>query len=505
MAASMHISKTSKPAITVLRIALIWLCLATTQAYAICKYSDTGSYLILNDGWSAGGYFYNEVYVTVSGFTIPIVIQDKVYTHVSSITGSPPLYSTATVGKYTFTRSTQQSPSNHTTNYAFTVCSSPNFDGVLTTEKIPGYMEALAPPNVIINGVVTQVIPSSTNRPQAVAPIAIVNGEIYRANFSDGTISYLKSPNTAPAVANRSASLQEDSSTSITLTATDPDAGDSHTFALVSSPGAGSASISGNKLTYTPPANWNGQTTLKYRATDSKGAISNTATVTFTVTAVNDAPSTTDRTMTTPEDTAGQITLTVTDVDLSYEGDSHTWEIVSPPNAAHGSATISGAILRFTPAANWYGMTTLTYRVRDSKGAVSGTQKVTITVSAVNDAPVVAARSMTMAEDTSSTITLSATDIDSPTPTKFEVVAQPSGGAGAGTIVGTSLSFKPAADWNGTTSLTYRAQDSSGAWSSPATVSITVNPVNDAPTPGATLEFKVLEGMPQTIKIKVIP
>ncbi|HCF3016999.1 TPA: cadherin-like domain-containing protein [Pseudomonas aeruginosa] len=110
-----------------------------------------------------------------------------------------------------------------------------------------------------------------------------------------------------------------------------------------------------------------------------------------------------------------------------------------------------------------------------------------------------------MAEDTSSTITLSATDIDSPAPTKFEVVAQPSGGAGAGTIVGTSLSFQPASDWKGTTSLTYRAQDSSGAWSSPATVSITVTPVNDAPTPGATLEFKVLEGMPKTIKIKVIP
>ncbi|MEA8592972.1 tandem-95 repeat protein [Pseudomonas aeruginosa] len=42
--------------------------------------------------------------------------------------------------------------------------------------------------------------------------------------------------------------------------------------------------------------------------------------------------------------------------------------------------------------------------------------------------------------------------------------------------------FTPAANWNDTTSLTYRAQDSSGAWSPPAVLTITVRAVNDPPT-----------------------
>jgi hypothetical protein len=46
-----------------------------------------------------------------------------------------------------------------------------------------------------------------------------------------------------------------------------------------------------------------------------------------------------------------------------------------------------------------------------------------------------------------------------------------------------SFTYTPAPDWNGTDFFTYSAMDSEGATSAPATVTITVIPVNDAPTP----------------------
>ncbi|MGI0646840.1 tandem-95 repeat protein [Pseudomonas aeruginosa] len=291
-------------------------------------------------------------------------------------------------------------------------------------------------------------------------------------------------PNTAPTVANRTMSGTEDTAVALTLTATDPDAGDTHSFSVVAAPSSavGTVSISGSRATFTPAPNWNGTTTFTYQAYDSAGAASNVATVTVTIAAVNDAPSVVARTMTTNEDTAGSITLTVTDVDLNFEGDSHVWELVSVPDESEGVAVISGAKLTFTPTANWNGSTSLTYRAKDSKGVYSNTATVTITVTPVNDAPVADAKTLTTPEDTPASVTLSATDIDSPAPTVFHVVTAPNAAHGTAVISGSTLTFTPAANWNGSTSLTYQAQDSGGAWSAPVTVSITVTPVNDAPS-----------------------
>ncbi|HCF3018576.1 TPA: hypothetical protein NIB55_005846 [Pseudomonas aeruginosa] len=60
---------------------------------------------------------------------------------------------------------------------------------------------------------------------------------------------------------------KQDSSGTITLTASDPDTGDTHAFGVASGPSVGSASVSGNILTYTPPANWNGTTSLSVNTT----------------------------------------------------------------------------------------------------------------------------------------------------------------------------------------------------------------------------------------------
>src|SRR5690606_39680692 len=120
-----------------------------------------------------------------------------------------------------------------------------------------------------------------------------------------------------------------------TLLGTDTD-GDSLTYTILAVPNAahGTVSITGNQATFTPKPNWNGTTSFTYRASDGK-LNSNTATVSVTVTPVNDAPTVSNRTHTMDEDTTATITLPVTDVDLQFEGDSYIWSIVTAPDAAH--------------------------------------------------------------------------------------------------------------------------------------------------------------------------
>jgi Bacterial Ig domain len=286
--------------------------------------------------------------------------------------------------------------------------------------------------------------------------------------------------NSAPSVPDSSLVTAEDTSGAIALGAYDPDGGDSHSFSIVSSvnPAYGSAYISGTTLVFTPSPNWYGTTSLTYNATDSQGAVSNVATVTITVTPVNDPPVAAPNSLATYEDTAGAVTLSAADIDSPPPT---VFQIVSAPNAAYGTAWISGSTLTFSPAANWSGTTSLTFIAQDSAGAWSAPATVTITVYPVNDAPVAQPTALIVNEDTSGAVTLSATDIDSPPPGVFQIVTAPNGANGTASISGSTLTFTPAPNWNGSTSLTFRAQDSAGAWSAPATVNITVVAVNDAP------------------------
>lgn len=285
--------------------------------------------------------------------------------------------------------------------------------------------------------------------------------------------------NEPPIVANRSLTTAEDNAGSIGLSASDPD-GDSQTFQIVGGPGVGSASISGSTLTYTPPANWNGTTSLSYRSVDAPGDASNTATVTITVTPVNDPPlmvlNAAQSSLSTLEDTPISMSLSVSDPD---SGDSHSFSLVSGPAAGHVS--ISGSRWTYTPPANWSGTVSFSVRAQDASGSPSNAVSISIVVVPVNDAPEAQSKTLVTNEDTVGSVVLSGTDIDSPVPSVFQLLNVPSAMHGSVALSGAVATFTPAQDWNGSTSFTYRVQDTSGAWSAPATVSVTVKPVNDVP------------------------
>jgi hypothetical protein len=83
----------------------------------------------------------------------------------------------------------------------------------------------------------------------------------------------------------------------------------------------------------------------------------------------------------TLEDNALALTLAATDPD----GDVLTYSIVSNPQ--NGILSGIGANRIYTPAAHDYGVQTLTFKVRDARGAESNTASVEIRITPVNDAP----------------------------------------------------------------------------------------------------------------------
>ncbi len=279
--------------------------------------------------------------------------------------------------------------------------------------------------------------------------------------------------NQAPVALDQSLSTDEDTALTITLSATDND-NDTLTYTVLSDPANGTLSGTAPSLTFTPAANWHGTTSFTFNVND--GTVdSNTATVSIDVAAVNDAPVAMDDSVATNEDTPASFDVMSNDTDVEND----TLQLASLPNLpANGIAAISADKTRveYTPNADYYGSDSFTYTVTDGTGN-SNTATVSVTVNAVNDAPVADSQSLSTPEDTVINVTLTASDTENDTLT-FSVISTPGNGNLSGTAP--NLTFTPNADWNGIASFTFKANDGT-VDSDPATVSITVTPVNDAP------------------------
>jgi VCBS repeat-containing protein len=272
----------------------------------------------------------------------------------------------------------------------------------------------------------------------------------------------------------------EDTPTAMTLTATDTE-GDALTYAVVQAPAHGTLSGTGPTLTFTPAADYSGPDSFTYVANDGQ-ADSNVATVTISVTPVNDPPTATDQAWTATEDTVR--TATAPGI-LQYATDIDNFSLtaVLVQGAAHGSLTLNAdGSFAYTPSADYNGADSFTYRASDSH-ALSNVATITITVAPVNDAPAAVDKSYATAEDTQLVVAApgllgGATDIDSPV-TSGGPRTYPSHGILQWESDG-SFRYSPAANFSGTDSFTYFVSD---GWlnSADRTVTITVTPVNDTP------------------------
>jgi hypothetical protein len=324
------------------------------------------------------------------------------------------------------------------------------------------------------SGVVTGTFPNLTYTPTAgfVGTDSLTYSVTDPSGAADtATVTFVVTErNDPPVPVNQVVNLFEDTAAGIVLTGSDPEGG-AVTLAVATGPAHGTLAGSAPNVTYTPAADYHGPDSFTFTVTDDAGHTA-TGTVQLNVLAVNDAPVAGGTSVTTAEDTAVSIALPASDVDNA----SADLVVQATSLPAHGTLSGSGANLTYTPAADFHGTDSFTYRVRDPQGATS-TGTVWITVTPVNDAPTANARSVSVLEDGSVSITLTGHDTDADA-IGFAVASGPDHGTITGT--GATVTYVPAADYHGFDSFTFTVSDGNGG-SSTATITIAVLAVNDAP------------------------
>lgn len=135
-----------------------------------------------------------------------------------------------------------------------------------------------------------------------------------------------------------------------------------------------------------------------------------TYTYQFNITPVNDAPTAVNDVRSTSEDTPVNWNLRSNDFDIDGTGETLTDNTWTQPT--NGIVTQSGIFLNYAPTLNYCGADTFNYTIKDQNNAVSNTGTVSITVTCVNDAPVVVNDTGSIAQSGSGFIAVLANDTD---------------------------------------------------------------------------------------------
>ena len=279
--------------------------------------------------------------------------------------------------------------------------------------------------------------------------------------------------------------VNEGSLLAYTVTATDPDAGQTLTFTLGAGAPTGAAITSGGAFTWTPSeAQGPGTYPVTYQATDNgTPPLTGGATNTITVNEVNQAPVVTNPgNRTVNEGSTLVYTLVVTDADLPPQ--SITWALGAgaPTGATIGTAT--GAFSWTPSEVQGPGTYPITYNATDdATPPMTGSATNTITVNEVNVAPVVTnPGNRTTNEGVLLAYTVTATDADVPVQTLTFTLGA-GAPAGAGITAGGAFTWTPAEfQGPGTFPISYVATDNgTPSMNGSVTNTITVNEVNTAP------------------------
>ncbi|MHB8863168.1 MAG: Ig-like domain-containing protein [Pirellulaceae bacterium] len=278
-------------------------------------------------------------------------------------------------------------------------------------------------------------------------------------------------------------------------------------FEITKLPTHGTATVMVDSIRYQPDPDFFGTDTLEYTIDDDfvdeneNPSVPSTATVTITVTPVNDDPTASDDTFSgILEDSANNPlnvlandtiepdideTLTITQVGSNAAGDDGQ-------TAEGGSVTISGSQLLYTPAPNFFGTDTFTYTVSDGNGGFD-TATVTVEVDNVNDDPTANADLYDGIQEDSINNALNVLANDTIEPDVDETLTIVNVGSNAagndglssegGTVAisGGQVLYTPKPDFFGTDTFTYTISDGNGG-TAQATVTVEVDDVNDDPT-----------------------
>ena len=328
-------------------------------------------------------------------------------------------------------------------------------------------------------GVSSNIVISATDSATAVASLAAFSITVNNTNDAP-TIS--GTPNTA---------APEDALYSFTPSSNDVDSGDTRAFSITNQPSWASFSTSTGVLTGTPTNADIGLTSnIVITVTDAASATASLAAFTITVSNTNDAPVISGSPSTTvAQDASYSFTPTVSDDD---SGDTATFSITNGPSWA--SFNSSTGALTGTPSNSDVGLSSnIVITVVDGASAADSLAAFTITVTNINDAPVMSGTpSTTVAEDAAYSFTPTVNDIDAGDTATFSITNRPtwaSFSASTGVLSGT-----PTNDDIGVTSnIVITVTDSASATDSLAAFNLTVSNTNDAPVITGTPSTAVAE------------
>jgi VCBS repeat-containing protein len=229
--------------------------------------------------------------------------------------------------------------------------------------------------------------------------------------------------------------------------------------------------------TFTPATDWNGDVSFAFEVSDGTVNMPNTASL--TVVSENDAPVASDLALTTDEDVAVTGQISATDVD----GDTLNFITTTAPQNGVLVLNPSTGEFTYTPDSHHNGADSFIVTISDGNGGTT-TSTVTIDVTPVNDAPVIAPVALAdINEDGSIVITQAdllagASDLDGDALTAINLSLTTGNGSLIDNGDGT-WTFTPATDWNGDVGFAFEVSD--GTVNMPNTASLTVVSENDAP------------------------
>jgi VCBS repeat-containing protein len=260
------------------------------------------------------------------------------------------------------------------------------------------------------------------------------------------------------------------------------------TVATVSAAAHGTVTLEANgTITYKPNPDYNGTDSFTYTLNGGSQA-----TVTINVRPVDDAPTAVDDAAQMAED-SGTISINVRANDIDI--DAGPMEVASVGPAVHGTAVLKeNGTIGYTPEKDFFGSDTFTYMLNGGRLAT-----VTVEVGSVDDAPVPVTATISTNEDQEATGNLAATDAADENQTlAFTLETQASHGTVSIDAKG-AYSYAPASDFSGTDTFTYTVSD----WVNTVeqTVTVTVKPVNDAPTGEVGLASSVSSKVTETSRL----
>ncbi|HOX37444.1 MAG TPA: Ig-like domain-containing protein [Candidatus Brocadiia bacterium] len=295
-----------------------------------------------------------------------------------------------------------------------------------------------------------------------------------------------------PPVANdMNVTVTESTNKEITLDASDVDL-DPLTFQILVEPENGNLildRLDEGIVTYDPLDHYDGPDSFTYRVTDDDG-LTDDATVNITVTDVNEAPWVPDGPIGRSVNPSETVHVVLPAFDEESEVIFLTFIITDPPDLGTLTPGLPGGDFLYA-AGTTLGDDTFKYKVRDPQGLESAEKQVLIHIGE-NRPPVATDENVTTPANTPVGITLEAVDLDWWDVLTFGSPSTPSQGSLSGS--GTSYTYTPPTDWEGTTSFTFTVND--GDATDTGTITITVGaPVNqapngtiDTPTDGTTID-----------------